>query len=271
MQTLIHPKRKTGFDLKELWHYKDLLYFLVSRDIKGKYKQSVLGVGWAVVQPFVTMIIFTVIFSGLAKIDPGNGIPYPVFSYVALVPWTYFSTSFTGSTKSLISGKALFTKVYFPRIIIPLTPVLSALLDFIISFALIFLIMGIYGYVPSWQVVYVPLLLILMALTALGIGLWLSALAIQYRDIKHMTGFLIKIMMYLSPVIYPISMVPEKWHNLYAVFPMVGVIEGFRSALIGINPMPWTLILIGYASAMIVFICGAFYFNHKEKIFADVA
>jgi lipopolysaccharide transport system permease protein len=259
---------------KELFEYSDLFYFLVLRDVKALYKQTILGFSWAIIRPVFSMIIFSLVFGRLAKI-PSDGIPYPVFSYVALIPWTYFSTAMTFSAQSLISGKGIFTKVYFPRLIIPLVAVLSKLVDFAISFIILFILMAWYGIMPTINAVWLPLLIILMMLTSAGIGMWLSALAIQYRDIPHGINFLTQLLMYAAPVVWPVSLISEKFGKnielLYGLYPMAGVIEGFRSSLLGHNPMPWELIGMGTITAIVLFITGALYFKRKERIFADVA
>lgn len=268
---------KKGWQLinfRELVEYRDLFYFLILKDIKALYKQTVLGFTWAIIRPVFSMIIFSVIFGNLAKI-PSDGIPYPIFSYAALIPWTYFSTAMTTSTQSLIATKGIFTKVYFPRLVIPLTPVLSKLVDFAISFVILFVLMVWYKIVPTINILWIPLLIILMMLTSAGIGMWLSALAIQYRDIPHGIQFLSQLLMYAAPVVWPVSLIAEKYGPsaklVYGLYPMAGVIEGFRSSLLGHNPMPWDLIGMGAISAVILFVTGALYFRWKERIFADVA
>ena len=275
-QTLV-IKPKSGWQLinwKELVEYRDLFYFLIKRDILAIYKQTVLGFTWAIIRPVFSMIIFSVIFGGLAKI-PSDGIPYPIFSYAALIPWTYFSAAMNASTQSLISGKGIFTKVYFPRLIIPLTPVLSKLVDFAIAFIILFGLMAWYGISPTVNLVFLPILILMMMLTASGIGMWLSALAIQYRDIPQGVGFLSQLLMYAAPVVWPLSLLQERFGEsatlIYGIYPMVGVIEGFRSSLLGHNPMPWKLIGIGTLTAIFLFISGALYFKNKERIFVDVA
>jgi lipopolysaccharide transport system permease protein len=272
---LIKPKK--GWQLinwKELFEYKDLFYFLVLRDVKALYKQTILGYAWAIIRPVFSMLIFSLIFGNLAKI-PSDGIPYPVFSYAALIPWTYFSTAMTFSAQSLISGRAIFTKVYFPRLIIPLVAVLSKLVDFAIAFIILFFLMAWYGIMPTINVLWLPFLIILMMLTSSGIGMWLSALAIQYRDIPHGINFLTQLLMYAAPVVWPVSLISERFGKdvelFYGLYPMVGVIEGFRSSLLGHNPMPWGLIGMGTISALVLFITGALYFKGKERIFSDVA
>ena len=274
-QIIIEPQKGWQLiDWKELIEYKDLFYFLVLRDIKAIYKQTVLGFAWAIIRPVFSMIVFTIVFGKLAKI-PSDGIPYPIFAYAALVPWTYFSTAMTFSAQSLISSAGIFTKVYFPRLIIPLTPVLSKLVDFGIAFVILFGLMAWYGIAPTFNIIWVPLLVLLMILTSAGIGMWLSALAIQYRDIPHGIQFLSQLLMYAAPVVWPVSLISEKFGEsaklVYGLYPMAGVIEGFRSSLLGHNPMPWDLIGMGTLTAIFLFITGALYFKRKERIFADVA
>jgi lipopolysaccharide transport system permease protein len=266
-------KPKSGWQLinfQEIYQYKDLVFFLVMRDVKAIYKQTVLGFSWAILRPLFSMIVFSIVFGGLAKI-PSDGIPYPIFSYTALVPWTYFSTAMTRSTGSLISGKAMFTKVYFPRLIIPLTPVLAGLVDFGIAFTIIFGLMAWYGISPTLYILFIPVLMLLMMLTASGIGMFLSALAIQYRDIPYGVQFFSRLLMYAAPVVWPVSLIPEQYRIFYGLYPMAGVVEGFRSALLGHNPMPWDLIGMGTITAIVLFFFGALFFRHKERIFADVA
>ena len=261
-------------DWMELIRYKDLLYYMVKREITVLYKQTILGFAWAIIRPVFSMIVFSVVFGNLANVS-SDGIPYPIFSYVALVPWTYFSTSLTKSTQSLVSSAAIFTKVYFPRIIVPLTPVIASLIDFVIALGVVVLLMIYYGIAPTLNVLWLPLLVVLMVMTSSGIGMWLSALAIQYRDIRHSVQFLTQLLMYAAPVVWPVSLIGEKFGDsaklIYGLYPMAGVIEGFRSALLGHNPMPWDLIGMGSISAGILFIAGALYFRRKERLFADVA
>ena len=257
-------------DLRELLSYRDLFYFLVTRDIKVLYKQTILGFGWAILRPVFSMIVFTVVFGRLAKV-PSDGIPYPLFSYVALVPWTYFQTSMTQSTGSLILGARLVSKVYFPRILIPLAPVIAGLADFVIALSIVAVLMVWYGVAPTTGVVFLPLLVVIMVLTAAAVGLWLSILAAQYRDVRYAVQFLVQLLMYAAPVVWPASLIPAKFRLLYGLYPMAGVIEGFRSALVGTHPMPWDLISAGTVSALVLFISGLFYFRRAERVLADVA
>jgi lipopolysaccharide transport system permease protein len=270
-QTIIEPKQGWQLiDWQELREYKDLFYFLVWRDIKVLYKQTILGFAWAIIRPFFSMIVFSIVFGRLAQV-PSDGLPYPIFSYTALVPWTYFSTAMSSSTQSLISNAGMLSKVYFPRLVIPMTPVLAKLVDFGISFLLLGLLMIWYGIAPTWNVLFLPVLILLMILTASGIGMWLSALAIQYRDVRFAAPFIVQLLMYAAPVVWPASLIPQQYRLLYGLYPMAGVIEGFRSALLGTTPLPWDLILMGSASAMTMALFGAFYFRRLERIFADVA
>lgn len=266
-------KPKSGWQIinwKELKEYKDLIYFLVLRDVTSIYKQTILGFSWAILRPVTKMIIFSIIFGGLAKI-PSDGIPYPLFVYAGLVPWEYFSTSLTRSTGSLIMGSGIFTKVYFPRLILPIVPCIAILVDFAIALSIVFILMFYYGFAFSITILYIPILIFLMILFTAGLGIWLSALAIQYRDVTHGVQFLVQILMYAAPVIYPISWLPESYRMYLAIYPMYGVIEGFRAALLSQSTMPWNIIGIGAISASIMFITGAYYFKRKERIFADVA
>ena len=243
---------------------------MVWRDIKTRYVQSVLGIGWAVIQPLFSMIVFTFVFGNLAKIS-SDGVPYAIFSYTALVPWTYFSGALTGAGGSLLGASGMMTKVYFPRLVIPLAPVMAKLVDFCIAFVILLGMMFYFGFTPTINIIYLPGLILLMMLTASGMGIWLTALSIQYRDISYAMGFLVQMLMYLAPVIYPASNVPESFRLFYGLFPMTGVIEGFRSILLKTNPMPWDLIGMGSIVSALLFISGAFYFRRMEQYFADVA
>ena len=273
--TVIQPRKGWQLiDLPELLQYIDLFYFLVLREIKVLYKQTILGFSWAIIRPVFSMIIFSIIFGELAKI-PSDGIPYPIFSYTALVPWVYFSSSMVKSTQSLIGSTGIFTKVYFPRMIIPLTPVIAGLVDFIIALGIVFIMLFWYGIALTWKILWLPVFIFIMVLTSSGIGMWLSALAIQYRDIRHAINFLSQLMLYAAPVVWPMSLLKDKFGDSiafwYGLYPMAGVIEGFRYALIGQNILQWNLVLLGGLAGIILFISGALYFKHKERIFADVA
>ena len=257
-------------DWRECVEYRDLLYFLVLRDVTVLYKQTVLGVAWALLTPFFSMVVFSVIFGRLLHVG-SDGVPYPIFSFAALLPWTYFSNALTGATNSLVSGTGIFTKVYFPRVFIPLVPVLSKLMDFSIAFILLVGMMFWFRVAPTWNILFLPIPILLMVLTATGLGLWLSALAIQYRDIRFAMGFLVQLLMYSAPVVWPVSKIPEAYRLWYGLYPMAGVIEGFRSCLLGTSPMPWDLLGMGGLSASLLLLIGAFYYRKTERIFADVA
>lgn len=265
-------KPKTGWQLidwDELKEYKDLFYFLILRDVKALYKQTVLGFSWAILRPFITMVIFQLVFNNLAKIST-DGSPGPIFYYSGLVPWMYFSNSVTKSTSSLIRGAGMFTKVYFPRLVLPIVPCLASFVDFLIAMTITFILLLVYGLTPTIWIFFLPLLIFIMFLTASGLGLWLSALAVQYRDIPYGVQFLVSMLMWVAPVIWSTNQLPAEYRIYYGLYPMAGVIEGFRSALYGINPMPWDLIGMGSISAIFLFITGAYYFKRKERFFADV-
>ena len=255
-------------NLKDIWHYRDLLYILTARDIKVRYKQTLLGAAWAVIQPLFTMLIFTLFFGRLAGI-PSDGIPYPLFAYAGLLPWTFFSNAITNSGNSLVGNSNLTTKVYFPRMIIPIASVASGLLDFIIAFGVLILLMFYYGVGLSVSILMLPFLVVLTSLLAIGIGLWMSALNVKYRDIRYALPFLIQLGMFATPIIYPSSIVPEKWRWLIALNPLTGLIEGYRSAFFG-KPFDWFALGISTFLVFAILIYAAFTFRRMEKGFADV-
>ncbi len=268
--TIIEPR--PGWQVinwRELRQYRDLFYFLVWRDIKVQYKQTVLGFLWAVIQPLFSMVIFSVVFGKMAKV-PSDGIPYPIFNLAALVPWTYFSNSLTQSSQSLITSSNMLTKIYFPRLIIPMAPVLAKLVDFLISFLVLVAMMVYYRISPGINVLVLPLLIVLLVMTAAGAGMWLTSLSIQYRDVKFVMTFAIQLLMYAAPVVWPVSLIPEQYRLIYGLYPLGGNIDGFRSALLG-KPLSWDLIGMGAITATILFVTGALYFRRTERIFADVA
>tara|TARA_B100001113_G_scaffold325144_1_gene297206 strand:+ start:533 stop:1357 length:825 start_codon:yes stop_codon:yes gene_type:complete len=268
---IIEPKQGwQKIDWNELWSYKDLFFFLIWRNIKTRYAQSILGIGWALIQPLFSMIIFTIIFGNIAKVS-SDGVPYAIFSFTALVPWTYFTSALMDSSGSLINSTQLLTKVYFPRLVIPIAPVISKLVDFFLALIILFFLMIYFGFYPKMKLFILPILILLMMLSASGMGMWLTALAIQYRDIKYSMGFFVQLLMYLAPVVYPASAIPIEYRVLYGCFPMTGVIEGFRSILLETNPIPWDLIIPGFIIAFVLFFSGLFYFIRMEKRFADVA
>jgi len=255
-------------DLRELWDYRELLYSFISRDIKVRYKQTALGAAWAVIQPLFMMIVFTLAFGRLAKI-PSEGLPYPLFSYAALLPWTLFAEGITRSTNSMISNSNIMTKVYFPRLIMPISGILSPLIDFTIAFVILLGMMLYYGFTPTINVLFLPAFILLALGTSLGVGLWLSALNVQYRDFQYTVPFLIQMWLFASPVVYPSSLLPEPYRTLFGLNPMAGVIEGFRWALLGTAP-PSYLIAVSALMVVALLVSGAFYFKRMEKTFADV-
>lgn len=255
---------------QEFVEYRDLLYFLVLRDVTVLYKQTVLGIAWAVLTPFFSMVIFSVIFGRLLGVE-SDGVPYPVFSFAALLPWTYFASSLTGATGSLILNSALLTKVYFPRWFMPIVPVLSKLVDLAIAFVMLALIMAWFGIVPTRNTLFLPIPIAIMILTSAGLGMGLSALAIQYRDVRHAMGFAVTLLQYAAPVVWSVSKVPEGFRLWYGLYPMAGVIEAFRAGLLGTGPMPWDLLGMGSLTAVSCFTVGGIYFRRAERLFADVA
>ncbi|MCI0550628.1 MAG: ABC transporter permease [Anaerolineae bacterium] len=268
--TIIRPSKGwLSLRLREVWEYRELLYFLVWRDVKVRYKQSVLGATWAILQPVMTIVVFSVIFGNLARI-PSDGIPYPVFAFTALLPWNYFSSSLNRSSTSLVGSANLLTKVYFPRLVIPLTGVLAPLVDFAIAFVVLIGLLFYYQVPLTIAVVWLPLFILLAGITALSAGLWLSALNVKYRDVGHLVPFLIQIWMYATPIVYPSSLVPERWRLLYGLNPMAGVVEGFRWSLLGKGVTSGPMLLASVGVVILMLIGGLFYFRRMEKTFADV-
>lgn len=255
--------------LNELWEYRELLHFLIWRDIKVRYKQTALGAVWAIIQPFFTMVVFSLFFGRLAKV-PSDGIPYPIFSFAALVPWTFFTNGLTQSSNSLVGSANLITKVYFPRLTIPIAAVLSGIVDFLLAFMVLLVMMLYYGMTPTLNVLWLPLFLLLALVTSLGVGLWLSALNVEYRDVRYIVPFIAQFWLFVTPIAYPSSLLPEPWRTLYGLNPMVGVVEGFRWALLGSKTAPGPMIAVSSAAALLILVSGAFYFRRMEKTFADV-
>jgi len=262
------PKKWVPINFSELWHYRELLYSFVARDVKIRYKQTALGFLWAIIQPLFLMVVFTLFFGNLAKV-PSEGIPYPLFSFAALLPWTLFAEGLTRSTTSMVSNANIMTKVYFPRLILPISGILSPLVDFAIAFIILIIMMAYYGFVPTIAIILLPAFILLAVMTSLSVGLWLSALNVKYRDFQYTIPFLIQLWLFASPVVYPASMLPQSWQLIYALNPMVGVIEGFRWALLGTNP-PESLILVSVGVVVLLLIGGLFYFKRMEQYFADV-
>jgi lipopolysaccharide transport system permease protein len=255
--------------LGDLWEYRELLYFLVWRDIKVRYKQTALGATWAIIQPFFTMVVFSLFFGHLAKM-PSDGVPYPIFSFAALVPWTFFANGLTHSSNSLVGSGVLISKVYFPRLIIPLASVFSGIVDFLIAFVMLLAIMIYYGLVPTLNILWLPLFVILALITSLGVGLWLSAVNVKYRDVSYVVPFITQLWLFATPIAYPSSLLPEPWRTIYGLNPMVGVVEGFRWALLGTDTAPGPIIAVSATTAIVILITGAFYFRRMEKTFADI-
>jgi homopolymeric O-antigen transport system permease protein len=263
------PEGWADIGFRELWDYRELLYFLTWRDVKVRYKQTALGAAWAIIQPLFMMLVFSLFFGRLAKI-PSDGIPYPIFTFCALLPWQLFAHALTESSNSLVANERLITKVYFPRLVVPIAAVLGGLVDFAVAFAILLVMMFYYGIVPSWAIVALPGFLLLAVMTALGVGLWLSALNVKYRDVRYTINFLIQFWLFATPVAYPSSIVPQKWRALYGLNPMAGVVEGFRWALLGKQEAPGTMLWVSVAVVILILIGGLCYFRRMEQQFADV-
>lgn len=256
--------------LKELWEYRELLYFLTWRDIKVRYKQTVLGAAWAILQPFMTMVVFSLFFGRLTNM-PSDGVPYPIFNFAALVPWTFFATGVTASSSSLVTNSNLLKKVYFPRLTIPLATVLSGTVDFLIAFVVLIVMMLFYGIVPTTNVIFLPFFLLLAFITSFGVGLWLSAMNVQFRDVRYIVPFLIQLWLFATPIVYPSSLIDNPTiRTLYGINPMTGVVEGFRWALLGVKTAPGPILIVSTAVAVLLMVSGLYYFRRMEKTFADV-
>jgi lipopolysaccharide transport system permease protein len=266
----IQPSRGwVSLKLQELWEYRELLYFLTWRDVKVRYKQTALGAAWAIIQPFFTMVVFSLFFGRLAGI-PSDGVPYPIFSFAALVPWTFFANGLNQSSNSLVGSADLIKKVYFPRLAVPIATVLSGVVDFALAFLVLLGMMLYYGVIPTVNVLWLPLFLLLALVTSLGVGLWLSALNVKYRDVRYTVPFLTQFWLFSTPIVYPSSLLSEPWRTLYGLNPMVGVVEGFRWALLGTDTAPGPIIAASSVAAITILVGGAFYFRRMEKTFADV-
>jgi lipopolysaccharide transport system permease protein len=255
--------------IKELWTYRELLYFLIWRDVKVRYKQTALGATWAIIQPVMTMVVFSLFFGRLAKI-PSDGVPYPIFSFAALVPWTFFANGLTQSSNSLVGSANLITKVYFPRLTIPIATVLSGVVDFVLAYVVLLVMMIFYGIAPTANVLWLPLFLLLTVVTALGVGMWLSAMNVQFRDVRFVVPFIVQFWLLATPIAYPSSLLSEPWRTVYGLNPMVGVVEGFRWAMLGTNTPPGFSLIVSSAVAVLLLVTGSFYFRRMEKTFADV-
>jgi len=268
---IIQPSKGwVSLKLREVWEFRELLYFLTWRDIKVRYKQTLFGAAWAIIQPFFTMIVFSLFFGRLADI-PSDGIPYPIFSYAALLPWTFFANGLMQSSNSLVGSSSLISKVYFPRLIVPFSAVLSGLPDFLIAFVVLIGMMVYYGLYPTLaSLFWLPVFIVLALITATGVGLWLSALNVEFRDIRYIVPFLIQFWLFATPVAYPASLLEEPWRTLYGLNPMVGVIEGFRWALLQSGSPPGPMVLVSALASVSVLVSGLFYFRRMEKTFADI-
>lgn len=266
---VIRPSRGwVPINLKDLWAYRELLYFLTWREIKVRYKQTILGFAWAIIQPLFMMIVFTLFFGTLAKV-PSEGIPYPLFNYAALLPWILFAEGISRSSNSLVGSVNLVQKVYFPRLIMPFSGILSPIVDFAIAFVILIGMMFYFSYAPTIYILWLPAFILLALMTALGVGLWLSAVNVKYRDVRYVIPFLIQLWLFASPVVYSSNLLPERFQIIYGINPMSGVIEGFRWALLGTEP-PNALIGVSVGIVVVILISGAYYFRRSEKTFADV-
>ena len=269
--TILKPAKGISMiNLRDLWLYRELVYFFTWRDLKVRYKQTMLGVSWAVLQPFLTMVVFSIFFGGLAEV-PSDGVPYPIFSFTALLPWQMFSNALSVASRSMVQNRHMITKIYFPRIILPLSSVLGGLVDFAIAFVILAGMMWFYKISPTANIWLLPLLLLLTLITALGVGLWLSALNVLYRDVNYVTPFLTQFWLFITPIAYPASLLPDKWRMVYALNPMTGVVEGFRWALLGTEQsIDATTMAISVGISLILLISGLIYFRRTERLFADM-
>jgi len=268
--TIIRPSKGwISLNLRDLWEYRELLYFLTWRDIKVRYKQTVLGAAWAIIQPFFTMVVFSLFFGKLAKM-PSDDIPYPIFSYAALVPWTFFANGLSQSSASLVGSANLIKKVYFPRLVVPISAVISGGVDFALAFVVLVGMMLFYGIMPTVAVAWLPLLLLLALVTSLAVGLWLTAMNVQFRDVRYAVPFLVQAWMFATPIAYPSSLLDQPWRTVYGINPMAGVVEGFRWALLGTETAPGPIVFVSTLVAIGLLVSGAYYFRRMEKTFADV-
>ncbi len=269
--TVIRPESGwLALNLTDLWRYRELVYFMTWRDIIVRYKQTLLGAGWAILRPFLTMVVFSIFFGELAKV-PSEGVPYPIFTYTALLPWELFAAALSVASRSLVQNSHMITKVYFPRLILPLAAILAGVVDFLIAFVILIGMMAYYGITPTPAVWTLPLFLLLTLVTSLGVGLWLSALNVLYRDVGYVTPFLTQFWLFITPIAYGASLVPEQWRFLYALNPMVGVVNGFRWALLGIQTAaPDSQLVTSVIVSLVLLVSGLFYFRRMERLFADM-
>ena len=269
-EIIIEPSKGwVALKLKELWEYRELLYFFVWRNIKVRYKQTILGAAWAIIQPFSTMVVFSLFFGRLAQV-PSDGLPYPIWNYAALVPWQFFASGLSQSSNSLVANGNMIKKIYFPRLAMPISTVFSGVIDFALAFVVLLLMMFYYGIVPTINAIWLPAFLLLALVTSLGVGLWLSAMNVQFRDIRYTIPFITQFWLFATPIAYPSSLLSDPWRTIYSINPMVGVVEGFRWALLGTDTAPGSVIIVSSLAALILLVSGAFYFRRMERTFADV-
>jgi lipopolysaccharide transport system permease protein len=268
---LLKPlKGFSALNLRDLWIYRELVFFMIWRDIKVRYKQTLLGAAWAILQPVMSMVVFTIFFGNLAEV-PSDGVPYPIFTYTALLPWQLFSKALQDAARSLVANRHMITKVYFPRLVLPLSSIMAGLVDFAIALVVLVGLMIYYQTPLRWSMLSLPLFLLMALVTALGVGLWFAALNVLYRDIAYVMPFLAQFWMFITPIVYPASMVPERWRMLYFLNPMTGVVEGFRWAILGSIPtLPVNMILLSVVVSLVVLVSGLFYFRFMERLFADM-
>ena len=269
-KTRREPSKKWAWPkLRELWEYRELLFFFAWRDIKVRYRQTVMGVLWAIIQPFLTMVIFSLFFGRLANI-PSDGVPYPVFSFAALVPWTFFANALTQASNSLVLSGNMLKKIYFPRLALPIATVLAGVIDFVLAFIVLLGIMFYYGLVPTANIIWLPFFALLALVTSIGVSLWLAAMNVQFRDVRYTIPFLTQAWLFVTPIAYPSSLLPESLRIVYGLNPMSGVVEGFRWALLGTDTAPGPMLIVSSLVALILLVTGAFYFRRMENSFADV-
>ena len=267
---IIQPRGRTGISqLRELWRYHELLYFLTWRDIKVRYKQAILGIAWAAIQPLTTMIVFSIFFGALADV-PSEGLPYPLFAFAGLVPWAFFQYGVTQAANSVVNNSNLITKVYFPRLLVPLSSIGAGFVDFLVALGVFVVMMTIYGFAPTTNILFLPILTLLAFLASFGVGLWLSGINVFFRDVRHTTSFIVQVWLFLTPIAYPSGLLDEHWQLLYAVNPMVGVVEGFRWALLGVGEPPSQFVLVSTAISLVLVVTGIWFFRKVERTFADV-
>jgi len=268
--TIIRPTKGFAVEkLTKLWEYRELLYFFIWRDIKVRYKQTIIGILWAIIQPLLAMVVFSLFFGRLAKI-PSDNIPYPIFSYAALVPWTFFANGLSQCSESLVSSAELLKKIYFPRLAIPIAAVLSGVVDFFLTFLVLLFMMPFFGITPTSAIIWLPFFLFLAFITSLGVGLWLTTMNVLFRDVRYVVPFLIQLWLFASPIVYPSSLLSEPWRSIYGINPMAGVVEGFRWALLGTGNAPGTILIVSTFVSLFLLFSGIIFFCRIEKNFADI-